>query len=155
MSQPYQYRHRCSSEDFTNTNEHGDNFTIFPTDKYQRIPLTAPDSPDNTPLNLLLGQASRRIKKNRTVIDISANLYVLDGNVYDQDPSLVHKYRAYIKTDQNDVIDIGTLLKGGDGMYTLSYSTENNIAKFTTLSIQYEQKDRSPIVMLRGQFANV
>jgi len=149
------YRHRCTSEDFSNTPP-GENWTHIPTDKYQRIPLTAPDSPENTPLNLLLGQASRRISKKRTTIEISANLYVLDGHVFDEvpnSPQVEHFYRAILETNNGDILELGPLVKGGDGMYTITYATERDIKDFTQIRVQYEQKGISPIVMIRGQFA--
>lgn len=154
---PDVYRHRCTSEDFVNTPP-GETWTHIPTDKYQRIPLTAPDSPDNTPLNLLLGQAFRRISKKQTTIGISANLYVLDGHVFDEvpnSPPVDHAYRAVLETNNGDILELGSLVKGGDGMYTITYATERDIEHFTQLRVQYEQKGISPIVMIRGQFANI
>jgi NADH:ubiquinone oxidoreductase subunit B-like Fe-S oxidoreductase len=147
------YHHRCTSEDFTNTTE-PDSYNSIAFNKFQKVPLTAPDTTDNTPLNLLFGQASRRITDAKTTIEISANLYVLDGNVYDKAADkLEHSYKAYIQTQNNDVIDLGVLNKRGDGIYYLTYSTSKNIMDFLNLVIKYEQKDVS-IDIIQGKFIN-
>jgi hypothetical protein len=149
MFPPIEYRHRCTTEDFTNTTEPAP-FAKITFDKYQKIPLTAPDSVENTPLNLLFGQASRRITANKTTIEISANLYILNGSLFDKAPNVDHIYKAYL-----DGLEIGSLEKKGDGMYYLVYSTVQQIEDLTTIKVQYEQEGISPIVLIQGNFSNL
>jgi hypothetical protein len=149
------YHHRCTSEDFTNTTE-PDSYNPIVLDKYQKVPLTAPSTTENTPLNLLFGQASRRMTQDKTTIEISANLYILDGNVFDEvpnEPKVEHSYKAYIQS-QKDIIDLGILNKRGDGIYYLTYSTSKDIKEYSNLIIKYEQKDVS-IDIIQGQFVNI
>lgn len=94
--------------------------------------------------NVLFGQATRFINndvdynkhvlldtKNNAplyyTLDISANLYILGGHVYDEANQPVLKQKYYVRLSDlknKKSIIIGDLVRDGDGMYKLKYKVD-------------------------------
>jgi phage tail tube protein FII len=125
---------------------------------YSSIPLTAPNDKDGQPSNLTFGSANRYISlspdgKAKFTIDVSANLYVLDGNIFGDDgQKVVQSYKAYLNK-----MPLGELKKDGDGLYKLKFETTipkselNALVEQTNFSIAYEKNGQSQ-VMVNGYF---
>ena len=127
---------------------------------YQSIPLTSKDNE-----NLFFGKANRFIMiendpvfrgKSKIVfrLEIFCNLFVLDGNVFDQrkNKQAYSVYLANSKTGQQKFID--NLIKDQDGMYKLKYKTSENIeelASYDQVNIIYSL-DTSEQLLLYGKF---
>jgi hypothetical protein len=124
---------------------------------FQSVNLTAPNTLDNTPSNLLFGHANKYISMNGDTIvftlDITANLYVLNGNVFQKGEPPNHSYKAYLGNDDNH-IELGELKKDGDGIYKLIFTSHNikELVKLSTIFIVYE-KDGKQQTLLMGQFS--
>jgi hypothetical protein len=127
---------RCRHEHFSKDDL--STFSKLSSAKYQSIPLTAPNTAENTPSNLMFGQANRYISINDDVtvltLDVHANLYILNGNDTQQ-------------------VELGELKKDGDGIYKLKFTSENTkeLVDLRVLSIVYE-KDSEKQTVLLGQF---
>lgn len=121
---------------------------------YQSIPLTAPST---EPSNLLFGQANRYISTNNDItiftLDINANLYILNGNVFQQGTPPNHSYKAYLG-DDNKQIELGDLKKDGDGIYKLKFTSQNikELVDLRSLSIVYD-KETQKQTLLVGKFS--
>jgi len=143
-------------EEFQNTMS---TFQTYGGSNFQSIPLTGPDGTDSDPGNLVFGQANRSIRQIddfvNVIIDINANLYVLDGNVFDQNKDAkTQSYKAYLTDDRNSQILLGELKRYNDGLYKLKYTTNNatEVTEHRNLIITYERNgDKS--VLLSGRFA--
>jgi len=134
--------------------------TVHPNYSYfQRADLTAANNN-----NMLFGSAQRIItsdikKEIRLFLDISCNLFVINGNPFGKDSvvqtSLDQKYNVYLKKD--DVSELlGELKKGSDGVYKLKYTTTdsekiNKLANYNEVIITYETKDQKTD-LLSGMF---
>ena len=84
-------------------------------------------------------------------IEIFANLYVLNGNPFGiekiniDNTSFKHKYIAYLKsTKTGQRINIGQVLRDGDGMYKLKFKTEdvNQYVNFNEIEIVYQSPQK-------------
>jgi hypothetical protein len=151
---------RMEYEDFKNitdtesfSNDSFYSFKISKSARYQSIPLLDPENK-----NIIFGKAQRYIfSKNDEMIyrlDIDSNLYVLNGNVFDSE-KVDQKYDAVLhnsKTNKN--LHIGNLKKDGDGIYKLSFISNNKIqelAEYDTLHIFYTVNDKADLI-LAGTF---
>jgi hypothetical protein len=142
---------------------------------YTSIPLTALDisNTNKSPSNLLFGGANRMITSNSSgdtfyTIDINANLYVLGGQVYDSaggkiydsgNQKIVQKYTVQLVNPKlNKTFPIGTLQKGGDGIYKLNYKlnlknipkeigTVDNLINYNIVQIIYNATNTSGEVL--------
>jgi hypothetical protein len=127
---------------------------------YQNAQLTSETN------NLIFGQANKSVysEMNTTKpiysIEILANLYVLNGNPFGiekiniDNTSFKHKYIAYLKsTKTGQRINIGQVLRDGDGMYKLKFKTEdvNQYVNFNEIEIVY-QSPQKEITILKGKF---
>ncbi len=152
------FTQRTNQEDFTQEKSHD----YSPISKmslatYQSIPLTSPDTEDSAPSNLLFGQANRYVSTNdddvTLTIEINANLYVLNGNVFQKGTPPNHSYKAYL----GDKL-LGTLVKDGDGIYKLKYNevlktkAAKELEKTRVLKIVYE-KESVKQTLLIGEFS--
>jgi hypothetical protein len=127
----------CNVEYFTNSDNTFDNkyYSIFGNTNmhkyYQYAALTAPSTHENTPSSILFGEFKKfnlmRNSNLTTLINITANLYILDGNVYTNGQrSITQSYKAYFTNDKNERLLIGDLIRDGDGLYKLQFMTTDN-----------------------------
>lgn len=128
-------------------------FSIEQKSSYQSIPLLDP-----TNKSLLFGQANRYIYVDQSEnfnyrLDIFCNLFVLDGNIYATPPNVSHTYYATLKNNKTqETIKLGALIKDGDGIYKLKYTTlDKKLLGFDELNITYMLNGNEEI-MLRGKF---
>lgn len=146
---------RAVQENFSNDDMYS--YSSASSASYQSIPLTSPNTQENTPSNLLFGQANRYISTNNEVtvftVDINANLYVLNGNIFQKGDPINHSYKAYLG-DGKKQIELGELKKGGDGIYKLKFTSQNTkeLVNMRSLSIVYD-KDTEKQTLLVGQFS--
>lgn len=125
--------------------------TVHPNYSYfQRADLTATHNN-----NILFGSAQRIItsdikKETRLFLDVSCNLFVINGNPFGKDSvvqtKLDQKYNAYLKKDGTSEL-LGELKKGSDGVYKLKYTTTDasaiaKLANYTEIVVTYETKDQ-------------
>ena len=160
MEEP-QMRYRCGPEHFANDEFFSYKDTINPGYfTYQNAPLTSPTN------NFIFGQAKRfvnpQLKSNKPIyiLEILANLYVLNGNPFGvekvgiDDTSFKHKYIAYLKnTKTSKKVNIGQLLRDGDGMYKLKFNSEevNEYTPFNEIEIVHKSPQKETVV-LHGKF---
>lgn len=121
--------------------------------RFVTVPLTAPNSDDDSPTNLMTGQLNRYYSedngKTETRFEIVANLLVLDGNVFNGE-DVEHSYKAFLANNNNDdIFQLGTLMKDGDGLYKLQvvYKDED-FDKFDTIAIVYQKEDKVQLVLV-------
>ena len=134
--------------------------TIHPNYSYfQRAELTAINNN-----NLLSGSAQRLIasdvkKEMRLFLDISCNLFVINGNPFGKgsvvQPKLDQKYTVYLKKDDTSEL-LGELKKESDGIYKLKYTTTDasmiaKLANYNEVVIAYETTEEKSAV-LSGMF---
>ena len=83
-------------------------------------------------------------------LDLYCNLYVLNGNIFEQPFSNKHEYQVYLLNSKiNKQTTIGSLKKDGDGIYKLTYtSTQPNLfLQNTELRIAYNSDNRSTDIL--------
>ena len=120
---------------------------------YQSIPLTPPESDSST---FITAQANKYIlqKDNNTIyrLEVLANLFELDGNVYGDLSPQNHSYRVYISNDTDKLL-LGTLEKNGDNVYKLKVELDftKELMDKNNLYIIY-QKDNNEEIILQGTF---
>ena len=126
--------------------------TKFNYSNFASVPLTSPDQ------HLIGGQANRHVIDNEKVImEIQANLYVLNGNVFGtHTDNTKQSYKAYLhagNTMKNNAVLLGTLEKDGDGIYKLRVVTNDvtSILQLPFISIRYEL-DGNVQNILEGKF---
>lgn len=127
---------------------------------YQSIPLTPKDDE-----NLFFGQANRFIMienepvfggKGKIVyrLEIFCNLFVLDGNIFDQKKSL-QSYGVYLSNSKTgDSKFLNNLVKENDGMYKLKFKTSEDIEKLASydqVKIIYNL-EKGEELLLSGKF---
>lgn len=148
-------------EDFSNDQFYSYKDSINPGYfTYQNASLTSDTN------NLIFGQAKKFIRPQMKTsnaiynIEILANLYVLNGNPFGleklniDDTSFKHKYIAYLKnTKTGKKINIGQVLRDGDGMYKLKFQTEdvNEYVNFNEIEIVHKSPLKETLV-LNGKF---
>lgn len=140
-----------SNEPFSNDSFYS--FKLSRDARYQSIPLLDPKN--NT---ILFGKAQRYIfSKNDQIVyrlDIDSNLYVLDGNIFDSE-KVDQKYDVLLhNTKTNKDLHIGNLKKDGDGIYKLSFVSNNKVqelSEYDTLYIFYTMNNKSDLI-LSGTF---
>lgn len=127
--------------------------------KAQMISLTSPlQTKTNELSNLMFGQALRHIiihnKEQKIIYNISANLYVIEGNVYEQaTDKLKQSYYVQLVDDNNNIIDLGELKRDNDGMYKLLVESKD-VSKFQNydnMQIIYQKGDDKQIILI-GNF---
>ena len=148
-------------ENFENNDPNGNEIYSYShrqSSSFQSVPLTAPDNQSKSPSNMMFGQANRHLithnAEKEMIIDISANLYVLDGNILNQTGEKVnHSYKAIIVTDNGEEFDIGKLKRDGDGIYKVKFTTKDfdKLVQHKNVIILYEIEGKRK-TMLQGQF---
>lgn len=124
----------CSEEEFANID------TSATAAGYQSVPLNALDDS-----HMMVGQASRRIftsadsTPSRIDIQITANLFQLNANVFAKKTDLAHGYKAYVATGNKRTL-LGDLRRDGDGMYKLTFSSNDAglLAESKRVLVTYE-----------------
>jgi len=156
IRQPESFDNHSVTENFSNDVMYSYKHSL--TSNYQTIALTAPDTTQKTPANLVFGEARRYITSENEIVkfrlDISANLYVLDGNILNQrGEKAAHSYQAYLVNNARE-ISIGPLKRGGDGIYKLKMETDktNDLLTARGLIIKYEL-DNESTVLLKGTYS--
>lgn len=124
----------------------------------QSVPLNAPiQEGGNLYSNLTFGQTIRHIIINNDVkkvlYNITANLYVLDGNIYDQATDKLQQTYTVQLSDDKNTITLGELKKDGDGIYKLNFESDNieQYKNYKHIQVVYKRGDSSEI-MLTGHF---
>lgn len=150
---------RCGIEDFSN-NEFYSYKNINPGYfTYQNAELTS-----NTD-NIIFGQSKKYIHQNiktskpNYTIEIFANLYVLNGNPFSVegislDKNFKHRYVAYLKnTKTGKKINIGQVLRDGDGLYKLKFTTDKleEYIDYNEIEITHQSSEKETLV-LSGKF---
>lgn len=140
-------------ENFSNNLFFSDKDTINPGySNYQSTPLTS----DNN--SLIFGQANRYVNINKNsvtqlnyILDIYANLYVINGNPFGKIvSSLDNKYSVYLKdTKTSEKLDIGELKKDGDGIYKIHFvsSEPSKYMHFNKVEIIHETSNSKTSVL--------
>ena len=157
----YQRFGGCRIERFGNDQFYSYKDTINPGYfTYQNAALTSDTN------NLVFGQAKKyvhpHLKTSKPVymLEIFANLYVLNGNPFSvekigiSNTSFKHKYIAYLKsTKTGKKINVGQLLRDGDGVYKLKFRTEdvNEYVNFNEIEIVHSSPQKETPV-LKGKF---
>lgn len=127
---------------------------------FQSVALTSPDTQDKTPSNLMGGTLNRFIVKDTEnkdiyLLEVLANLYVLFGNIYDEDMShkIEQSYKVYLVNDQGKKLSLGELQKDNDGLYKLRVKTENtsSLEGYDKVEVVYHTNKGEQLV-LEGQF---
>jgi hypothetical protein len=152
---------RCGPEHFGNDDFYSYKDTINPGYfTYQNAALTS-----NTN-NLIFGQAKRYvhpdIKSSKPVylLDIFANLYVLNGNPFGvekvgiDNTSFKHTYIAYlVNTKSGKKENIGQLIRDGDGIYKLKFKSAdiNEYVPFNQIDVVHKSPQKETVV-LTGKF---
>ena len=135
---------------------------------YQTTPLTAENTVEGNPSNLLFGQANRIITTIDNLmslnLNIFANLYVLNGNPFgraqvNKDMTKVQQqYLVYVSQNGKDLKLLDELKKDGDGLYKLKFKTKDqdqikDIMSYNELIIKYKIEGESiENVLLKGKF---
>jgi hypothetical protein len=124
---------------------------------YQSAPLTS----DN---HLLFGQAKRyvhiieSITQPIYILDIYANLFVINGSPFGKSTIPAYqKYIVYLKnTKTSDKLELGNLIRDGDGMYKLHFESKepNKYISFNEIEITYKTLEKES-VLLNGKFTIV
>ena len=142
---------------FSNISSDQVTFSKVMESKFQTIPLTAPDTDQKSPSHLMFGQANKYIDEINTRINISANLYVLDGNVFvDGAEKIDQSYQAYlINSVTKNKLNIGEVKKDNDGVYKLQYKAKNKeLSNFDSIEITYKIKESEKIILI-GKFSDI
>ena len=165
--EPNGYNLRCTDqENFGNDSFYSYKDAINPSySNYQSTGLTAPNTVEGNPSNLLFGQANRLVERSETPIlhlDVFCNLYVLNGNpfgdgVIKQEP-YKQKYLVYLKNKDKMKL-LGELKKENDGIYKLKYKTKNqkdisDIISYNEVVIVHNTEVKE-LVLLQGKFTVV
>jgi|Laugrespbdmm15sd_2_1035082.scaffolds.fasta_scaffold00671_10 hypothetical protein len=123
---------------------------------YQSIPLTAKDDD-----NLFFGKANRFIMvendpvfsgKSKIVfrLEIFCNLFVLDGNVFNQRKNK-QAYGVYlVNSKTGDQMFINNLKKDNDGIYKLKYKTSEDVEKLASydqINIIYSLDEAEQLIL--------
>ncbi len=157
----YKITNRFGAEYFGNDDFFSYKDTINPGYfTYQTADLTS-----NTN-NLIFGQAKRYVhpdiktSKPIYILDIFANLYVLNGNPFGvqkvgiEDTSFKHKYIAYlVNTKSGKKENIGQLIRDGDGIYKLKFKSVdiNEYVPFNEIEVVHKSPQKETVI-LNGKF---
>lgn len=127
---------------------------------YQNAALTSDTN------NLIFGQAKKYVRPHMNtgkpvyMLEIFSNLYVLNGNPFGveklgiDNTSFKHKYMAHLKnTKTGKKVNIGQLLRDGDGVYKLKFKTDdvNEYVNFNEIEIVHQSPQKETPI-LNGKF---
>jgi hypothetical protein len=153
-----------STEQFSNDNLYSYKDTVKANySNYQSTALTAPETQEGNPSNLLFGQANRTVSLNQDgskslFLEIFCNLYVINGSPFGETKQPLQKYKVNIKKG-NTIEPFGELVKNSDGIYKLKFKTDNDdqiqkLLAFNEIQITYTINDVSNVI-LSGKFTLV
>lgn len=97
---------------------------------------------------LVGGIAKRYVKDNNVEFNISANLYLLNGNVFG--PLKEQSYVA-ILDDNTTQMELGELKNYGDQVYKLNLKTNADVLKYNNIKIVWKH-DGEQQVLVQGYF---
>lgn len=156
--EPIKFRQRCgiSKEDFENSQyEQGTEFKFNSNtaSKYKTIQLNSPESNDS-PHSLMVGQVDRYFKidngKINIIINILANLYILDGNIFGELKE-DQEYRVYAYTIDNTKLDLGKLVKSPDNFYKLKITSDDpNLLQYNRIEVVYKTSKTEDVILVGG-----
>jgi len=116
--------------------------------QYDKAMLTSPDN------NFITGEAVRYIDKDNYRIEIFANLYLLNGNVYKAETSKGF-YTAYLSNPSStQTMLLGNLTKDRDHVYKLTVKSNTQLESVKNnkhIHIVYHENGQS-VTILRGKF---
>lgn len=139
-------KHYSALEHLTNT-ELSEYKYIHET-HYEKAMLTSPDN------NFITGEAVRYIDKDNYRIEIFANLYLLNGNVYKAETSKGF-YTAYLSNQSStQTMLLGNLTKDRDHVYKLTVKSNKQLESVKNnkhIHIVYHENGQS-VTILRGKF---
>ena len=142
-------------EEFTNEMS---SYTQSQTLLRQRSDLTPPNTSDNSPSHLMVGSATKNIvksnEKTEALIEISGNMYILNGNVYtNKDQVKQQAYSAFLVDENGERLYLGDLKRGQDGEHHLRVKTSNleQLAGFDRIMVTYKSNG-DEYVILNGKF---
>jgi len=144
-------------EEFKNDNNEGQSEfnSNVPRNIYMTANLTSPLLSKNATQNMLFGQGKKFVSKDKAIIDIYANLPILDGNVYSNKdlkaPTQQYEVRLY---DIRGPTAINVPLKrDGDGLYKVQYTISNILTAESLNAIEIMHvTDGNNKVILQGSF---
>lgn len=149
------YRQPIFIEKFDNDNLHS--FESKKSYKFKRIQLTAPSNEFKNPENIYFGQVNIYVIPNQDVVTYKlqafANLAVLDGNIYIDDPEKINqKYTIMLTDDKQKPFEM-ELIKDNDGLYKLNYETNDaneisNLLNYKTIHIHYYRDNKDKILLI-------
>lgn len=122
----------------------------FHPNAFQKVALTPVDKN-----NMLFGEAQRHIIDKDITFVISANLYVLNGNIHTHEKAPLQKYIVYLSNENlTKQQNIGEMKKDGDGIYKLLFTTD--VAEIKDLKNIYIvlNKDNTERILINGSFRN-
>lgn len=138
------YKQPIFIEEFENNNLHS--FETKKSYKFKRIQLTAPSNEFKNPENIYFGQANIYVIPNDNKltykIQVFANLAVLDGNIFIDDPKdIKQKYTVMLTNNDTKPFEM-ELTKDNDGLYKLNYETTDmneisSLLAYKTMHIHY------------------
>lgn len=135
-----------------------------PSSVYRRIELTAPNTPEGNPSNLLSGTVTRIItgKKNDLTVNlyVKANLYRINGNIFgskkvNENKAIPQKYQVYLKNGDEETL-LKDLKLDGDRFYKIKMITKDQseisrIISAEKVLIKYIA-DGKEVVILHGSY---
>jgi len=147
-------------EEFKNHHTPQNHQDVFNSDvsynTYTTANLTSPLLSKKATQNLLSGGGRKIVSKDKVIIDIYANLPLLDGNVYTikdiKAPSQKYEAMLYDTIGIKPPIKL-SLKRDGDGLYKVQYSTDNvSTAKsLNAIDIVHVENGNNKVI-LQGTF---
>lgn len=121
--------------------------------------LTPANTQDNSPSHLMSGEAKKQIVVDKSgtqtaLLDISGNLYILNGNVYTEEENLKQQvYKAFLVNAAGERLFLGNLKRGQDGKHHLRLRTKNltQLTGYDNVMVTY-QTNGDEYVILKGDF---
>lgn len=158
LEQTYRNSNSCdmcdSYEYFTNDvfEKYKKNYVYF-----GEADLTAKDTSKGIPSHLMTGKAKKYVvadsdEKQTALLEISSNLYLLDGNPYTngQRPLELQKYNAFlVKKDTGERLLLGKLKLEQDGLYHLRIKTTNlsQLAGYNSVMVTYLNESGESVIL--------
>lgn len=120
--------------------------------------LTPPNTTDNAPSHLMAGAVTKNIirkeDKTEALIEITGNMYILNGNVYtNKDQSKQQAYSAFLVNANGERLYLGDLKRGQDGAHHLRVKTSNleQLEDYNRVMVVYKSNG-DEYVILNGKF---
>lgn len=135
--------------------DEGDNIEAFENSsinftKYKQLKLLPPDHTNQITNILLSGQANIYKNENTVRLELNCNLYEIGGNIYDTVKTIKGKYTAYLYNDKtNKQLTLGDLIRDGDGVYKLKYTSNNvqDLLNYNLIRVAYITDNESTTII--------